>query len=389
MRVRSSPFAASGGGGSSNGMHGAMQPPSQPASSFGNGPAAAQNEFDFEWAPSNSDPSGFGQVGVPPPSSHPQQFQQTAAPVQSKQWQQPPQPPQQHLPQQPQQWQQATPQPNQQWNQQHPAMASSQPSAAFLNAGTVGALAGNMGFNEAIAGAAFNQVASQLQGSGAMRWFPFLFMSLQQLFNVGHSFVIRKLLLLLCPFIKNKQGAPSQWAENGSSPTSSRMGPDGLKDSIEEPDLYIPLMSYVTYVLLYGMQRGSVGEFRPEVLPSTASFAMVLLFLEVGAAKMCFYVSGSAVPVLDLLANCGYKYLPLTFMVLARLVLGKSLIYYLFFAYFAACAAWAVRRFLLHYDSPMRQQYGVPPSPLQSHAILGIAIAQLPLCWLLTPSASS
>ena len=61
----------------------------------------------------------------------------------------------------------------------------------------------------------------------AMRWFPFLFMSLQQLFNVGvatksrsrctlpqgvlslavagHSYVLRKLLLLMCPFLKRSQ----------------------------------------------------------------------------------------------------------------------------------------------------------------------------------------
>ncbi|CAE7476262.1 unnamed protein product, partial [Symbiodinium sp. KB8] len=65
-------------------------------------------------------------------------------------------------------------------------------------------------------------------------------------------------------------------------------------------------------------QRGILQDFRPEVLPSTASFAMVLLFLEVGVAKMGFYVVGSAVPFLELMANCSYKFVPVTMMVLAR-----------------------------------------------------------------------
>eukprot|EP00434_Breviolum_minutum_P027430 symbB.v1.2.024250.t1/scaffold2281.1/size83474/3 len=135
-------------------------------------------------------------------------------------------------------------------------------------------------------------------------------------------------------------------------------------------------------------QRGILHDFRPEVLPSTASFAMVLLFLEVGLAKMGFYVVGSAVPFLEIMANCSYKYVQVTLMVIARITTGPNMIYWLFFAYFSTCAAWAVRRFLLHFEpSGMKEQYGVAPSAMHGHIILGLAVAQLPLCWLLTPSA--
>ncbi|OLP91164.1 hypothetical protein AK812_SmicGene27172 [Symbiodinium microadriaticum] len=137
-------------------------------------------------------------------------------------------------------------------------------------------------------------------------------------------------------------------------------------------------------------QRGILQDFRPEVLPSTASFAMVLLFLEVGVAKMGFYVVGSAVPFLELMANCSYKFVPVTMMVLARIVTGQNPIYWVFFAYFAATAAWAIRRFLLHFEpSGTREQYGVAPSAMHGHMILGLALVQLPLCWFLTPSAAA
>lgn len=270
--------------------------------------------------------------------------------------------------------------------------ASSANPNSFVGASA--AAMGSMGINEALADAAMRQAMSQMQSSGAMRWFPFLFLSLQQLFNVGHSYVLRKLVVLMCPFLKMQQAQHTpMWEDNspGDLSTPQRgVGPDGLKVDVDQPDLYIPVMSYVTYVLIFGLQRGILQDFRPEVLPSTASFAMVLLFLEVGVAKMGFYVVGSAVPFLELMANCSYKFVPVTMMVLARIVTGQNPIYWVFFAYFAATAAWAIRRFLLHFEpSGTREQYGVAPSAMHGHMILGLALVQLPLCWFLTPSAAA
>mmetsp|Transcript_91786 Transcript_91786/g.218693 ORF Transcript_91786/g.218693 Transcript_91786/m.218693 type:complete len:326 (-) Transcript_91786:68-1045(-) len=266
--------------------------------------------------------------------------------------------------------------------------ASSANPNSFVGASA--AAMGSMGINEALADAAMRQAMSQMQSSGAMRWFPFLFLSLQQLFNVGHSYVLRKLVVLMCPFLKMKQEGNASWESPGDISECRRsVGPDGLKVDVDQPDLYIPVMSYVTYVLIYGLQRGILHDFRPEVLPSTASFAMVLLFLEVGLIKMAFYVVGSAVPFLDLMANCSYKYVPVTMMVIARILTFQNPIYWLFFAYFAACAAWAVRRFLLHFEPGTNGQYSVAPSAMHGHVITGLAIAQLALCWLLTPSATA
>lgn len=163
-----------------------------------------------------------------------------------------------------------------------------------------------------------------------------------------------------------------------------------MKVDIEDPDLYIPLMSYVTYVLVYGIQRITLGDFTPELISATASFALVMLILEVGLSKLGFYVAGSAVPMLDIVANCGYKYVPLVFMVSVRMFLGVSYIYYVFFAYFSGCAAFAQRRFMLHIEpSQMQEQYGMAPSKLHTHVILGLAALQIPLCWLLTPYSTA
>jgi len=205
--------------------------------------------------------------------------------------------------------------------------------------------------------------------------------------------VLRKVLLLLCPFIKKgDQGAPTNAWGGGASPGAEPQaaGPDGLKVDVEDADLYIPLMAYVTYVMLYGVHRGMLKEFNPEVLSNTFSFAMVLAILEVGGFYMAFYFVGNPVPALPLAANIGYKYVPCALLVVARIVLAGHTVYWLFFAYFSACAAWSIRRFMMRMESAtqqVRQQYGVPPSPLVTHIITVMAGMQVPMCFILLKGA--
>eukprot|EP00971_Amphidinium_carterae_P014781 291699-Amphidinium_carterae.1 len=106
----------------------------------------------------------------------------------------------------------------------------------------------------------------------------------------------RKMLLLMCPFVQRSQGVPSapSWAnDNNSGFESPATGNDGLKVlhqcsqhmdtkqvDVDDIDLYIPVMSMITYVLIYCVQRGISAEFKPEVLSSTASFAFSILVLE-------------------------------------------------------------------------------------------------------------
>jgi hypothetical protein len=48
------------------------------------------------------------------------------------------------------------------------------------------------------------------------------------------------------------------------------------------PDLYIPCMAYLTYVLLVGYVLGLRNAFSPDELATTASSALVWLVLEIG-----------------------------------------------------------------------------------------------------------
>lgn len=115
---------------------------------------------------------------------------------------------------------------------------------------------------------------------------------------------------------------------------------------VEDPnqlDLYLPAMSLVTYVLLFGLLKGTQMEFTPEMLSEVATTCVVATVLEVGL----LYVALSAVDglrklqVLDLVALCGCKYLGLIVNFVAQILAGLfgfgDVGYYVALAYTGAC----------------------------------------------------
>lgn len=54
------------------------------------------------------------------------------------------------------------------------------------------------------------------------------------------------------------------------------------KLDLNAPDLYLPSMAYVTYVLIVGYILGLRNAFSPDLLATTASSALVWLVLEIG-----------------------------------------------------------------------------------------------------------
>lgn len=359
------------------------------SSPFGGAPAPAATPV------SGGDDFFSGWEDPPMPAAAPKPPMQVSAPM-SGPGVMPPGalPPQPQMHQQPQQVPQGMGVQAPAWGQQAPAAPQIPQMGSMFAAGMAAAAQASMagGDHTAVGAALFKEGAGAVAKTGIASWFPYIFASLQGKFNVGHGFVMRKLLLLLCPFVQKDQGAPSDTAWNSDdTPGHKNTGTlECLKTDINESDLYIPLMSYFTYCLVYCVQRGILSEFKPEVLAATISFAMVLFFLEVIVARMAFFIAGSQVSVLDLIGSCGYKFVHVLLMVILRILVGSSYFYYIPFLYLAACSGWALRRFMSNMPAPpMQQQYGQPPSAMHNHIILGLAVAQIPLCWLLTPSAQA
>ncbi|XP_065832476.1 protein YIF1B-B-like [Oscarella lobularis] len=138
---------------------------------------------------------------------------------------------------------------------------------------------------------------------------------LKYYFAVDTKYVLRKLSLLIFPFHH------TNW-----SVTYNKSEPVVPRYSVNAPDLYIPTMAFVTYVLLIGLIMGVQQRFSPDQLGIAASSALVWLCLEVGAITISIYLLNITADLrtLDLLAFCGYKYVGMISILIAGLLIGNQ-----------------------------------------------------------------
>ncbi|XP_062053735.1 protein YIF1A isoform X3 [Lepus europaeus] len=122
---------------------------------------------------------------------------------------------------------------------------------------------------------------------------------LKYFFAVDTAYVAKKLGLLVFPYTHQN------W-----EPQYSRDVPLPPRQDLNAPDLYIPAMAFITYVLLAGMALGIQQRFSPEVLGLCASTALVWVVMEVLALLLGLYLATvhSELSTFHLLAYSGYKY---------------------------------------------------------------------------------
>ena len=95
------------------------------------------------------------------------------------------------------------------------------------------------------------------------------------------------------------------------------IGPNGQegwflppRDDLNSPDMYIPVMALVTYILLSTLLAGLRGAFQPELLGYTATSAFFIVAIEILGLKLgCYLLSiSNDSQLLDLVAYSGYKF---------------------------------------------------------------------------------
>lgn len=90
------------------------------------------------------------------------------------------------------------------------------------------------------------------------------------------------------------------------------------------PDLYIPLMSFISYVLLFGLCKGISGdEFSPELLIQAVWRCLILQGCEVLIIKFGLNMMNVTLPWLDVFSYTGYKYVLLIINTVAR-IFGRT-----------------------------------------------------------------
>ncbi|XP_049878191.1 protein YIF1B [Pectinophora gossypiella] len=137
---------------------------------------------------------------------------------------------------------------------------------------------------------------------------------LRYYFAVDTRYVLRKLMLIMFPYthkewmVKYDQNSPVQ-----------------PRDDLNAPDLYIPCMGYVTYILLAGFMLGLQHRFSPEQIGIQASSALAYIIFEMILYLVTLYITNTHtnLKTLDLLAFSGYKYTTMIGSLLGGLLLSK------------------------------------------------------------------
>lgn len=174
-------------------------------------------------------------------------------------------------------------------------------------------------FNDPMASMAV-KYGSSLAGQGkdyvaqnVDRWFSIS--KLKFYFAVDTTYVFKKLILILFPFI-NKD-----WSMKYSQ--SEAVPP---KLDVNAPDLYIPIMSYVTYLLIVGICLGMQKKFTPELLGIQASSALGWFVIEVVLIFIMMQILSikSALKTFDIMSFCGYKYFGMIFCLVGSLTFAST-----------------------------------------------------------------
>ncbi|KAI5464585.1 YIF1-domain-containing protein [Mariannaea sp. PMI_226] len=143
--------------------------------------------------------------------------------------------------------------------------------------------------------------------------------ALKHYFNVSNSYVVNKLFLVLFPWRHKPWSRKQAVGVNGQE--GWYLPP---RDDINSPDMYIPVMALVTYILLSTMIAGLRGEFQPELLGLTATKSLVSVLVEIVILKLgCYLLSiSSQSQLLDLIAYSGYKFIGIIVTILVAEILN-------------------------------------------------------------------
>ncbi|EPQ51618.1 hypothetical protein GLOTRDRAFT_132987 [Gloeophyllum trabeum ATCC 11539] len=164
--------------------------------------------------------------------------------------------------------------------------------------------------------------------------------ALKQQFNVSNHYVMHKLRILVFPW---RHGPWTRKVRRSEQGTTEWQPP---REDVNSPDLYIPIMAMVTYVLLAAFTAGLQSRFDPRILGVSTWKAILVLFLDFLFVKLgCYFLNiQSSSPVTDIVAYGGYKFVGVIMTLLAGLLGAGRTLYSIVFIYsFCSIALFMLR----------------------------------------------
>lgn len=267
-----------------------------------------------------------------------------------------------------------------------PTAHSSTPSPSLWTPGMESTVKGVASLAKANPDAMLNMGAKWTQdiiSEGTARMIPGLnqFMSsLRVYFAVDNNYVQRKMRKVLFSFFFKEWRRMQLESPPPGQPPKYALP---LNDD-NAPDLYIPAMSLISYVLLCALVYGTTGHFSPEILSDVTWKCLLIQFLEIFAFRLVFYLLQAPISLLDLLSITGYKYLGLTLNmflgVTLNLLLGFGQVaYYGMFVWTAATMSYFMFKTMENWIPYVTASAG----PKRELVVIGFAASQLATMWFL------
>ncbi|KAM9989350.1 hypothetical protein ACTFIY_005403 [Dictyostelium cf. discoideum] len=210
----------------------------------------------------------------------------------------------------------------------------------------------------------------------------FSFSTLKSYFNVNNSYVFNKIKLLIFPYTQKT------WKRRigRTSDVDSYLPP---RDDINAPDLYIPLMAFITYFLLYGFQMGMEKKFSPDYLGACITKGIVFWAIELLIFKCGFFFSNSnSIPFYDMMSYSGYKYVLMVIFQIATILLGSYVSYIIKCVLSVSIAFFMLKTLRLVFSSVSGAHDHISPDyhesgKIKNYFVFGFSVAQALLCFLI------
>ncbi|KIY66320.1 YIF1-domain-containing protein [Cylindrobasidium torrendii FP15055 ss-10] len=165
---------------------------------------------------------------------------------------------------------------------------------------------------------------------------------LKHKFNVSNLYVLNKLKLVIFPWRHRPWSRRALRSEQGAVEWSPP------RDDVNSPDLYIPVMALVTYILISAFFSGLKNNFHPKVLGESLSSALAVVIVEFCFIYLACYflnIQGTS-QALDIIAYTGYKFVGVIATILANFLKPSRTVWAIIFLYFFSANAFFLLRSL-------------------------------------------
>lgn len=149
-----------------------------------------------------------------------------------------------------------------------------------------------------------------------------LWQTLRRYFHVDNTYVKGKLLRVVFPFRHRDWERCEVGAGDGDTAVMAPPTTD-----TNAPDLYIPSMSLMTFVLIVSFVKGTAMKFTPDVMYEVGTYCIFTNVMEILLIKLALYLLGhskasAVLGFFDVLAFVGYKYVGLCINMLVAMLFG-------------------------------------------------------------------